>query len=290
MVMKLSRRSFLAGAGGALAATPLLRRSCALAADSGLRLGACDWSLRVSGPEALAVAKEIGLDGVEVSAGSAADVLHLAKPEVQAAYQTAVQETGMLVPSVAMGLLNEHPFATDPRGPAWLEQTLGAAEALEAQVILLAFFGKGDLREGTTLKAGDIDVVVERIRAAAPLAEKAGVILGLENTLSARDNLAILERIQSEAVLVYYDICNSTNNGYDVPDEIRMLGDRICQIHLKENGVLLGEGKVDMLGVQQAVEAIGYKGWLVLETPIIDDDMKGSFIRNAEYTRVLFKM
>ena len=68
-----------------------------------------------------------------------------------------------------------------------------------------------------------------------------------------------------------------------------MLGDRICQIHLKENKCFLGDGKVDMAGVQKSVEAIGYNGWLVLETPILNDDMKDSFAKNAEYARALFK-
>lgn len=287
--MILSRRSFLAGTATAFAAGSVLQSS-ALAAAGALRLGACDWSMGVGGANALAVAKEIGLDGVEVSAGGGEDVLPISKPELQAAYKTAEQESGIKVASVAMGFLNEYPLATDPRGPAWLEQTIAAAAALNAHVILVAFFGDGDLRDNGNLKSADVDIVVERIKAAAPLAEKAGVILGLENTLSATDNLAILDRIQSDAVRVYYDICNSTNNGYEVPPEIRALGDRICQIHLKENGCFLGDGKVDMAGVQKSIEAIGYEGWLVLETSIMKDDMKGSFARNAEYARSLFKI
>ncbi len=288
--MDTTRRSFLAGAAITLATAGTVSNTASLAsADNSLRLGACDWSLGIDGVNALAVAKEIGLDGVEVSAGGGEDALPISQPELVAAYKAAELETGVKVASVAMGFLNEYPLATDPRGPAWLEQTIAAAAALNAKVILVAFFGNGDLRNGAALKAADVDAVVERINAAAPLAEKAGVILGLENTLSAKDNLAILDRVQSDAVRVYYDICNSTNNGYDVPAEILMLGDRICQIHLKENKCFLGDGKVDMAGVQKSVEAIGYNGWLVLETPILNDDMKDSFAKNAEYARALFK-
>jgi hypothetical protein len=50
----------------------------------------------------------------------------------------------------------------------------------------------------------------------APAAEKAGVDLGLEDTISAEDNVRIMERAGSPAVRVYYDVGNSTNNGFDV--------------------------------------------------------------------------
>ena len=76
----------------------------------------------------------------------------------------------------------------------------------------------------------------DALRDLAPEAEKADVILGLENTISAEDNVRIMDRARSKNVLVYYDVGNSTNNGFDVVKEIRWLGkDRICQIHLKDN-------------------------------------------------------
>jgi len=48
-------------------------------------------------------------------------------------------------------------------------------------------------------------------------------------------------------VKIYYDVANSTQRGYDVPREIRWLGkqQQICEFHMKENGALLGHGKVD---------------------------------------------
>ncbi|MBI2433157.1 MAG: sugar phosphate isomerase/epimerase [Candidatus Hydrogenedentes bacterium] len=287
--MRRSRRCFLLSTASALGVSPLLfNQPLFAAAPAKLRLGACDWSLRVNGPEALATGKKLGLDGVEISPGPPADTLAIATPETQAAYKQAEQETGVKVSSIALGLLNDNPLATDPRAPAWLEQAIATAKALDAPVILVAFFGKGDLLEGTAIKAKEMDAAVERIKAAARLAEKAGVTLGLENYLSANDNLAMLDRIQSNAVRVYYDVCNSTNKGYNVPEELRMLKDLVCQIHLKDNKALLGQGDVDMPGVHDALEAIEYKGWLILETPILNNDMMGSFSKNALYSRNLF--
>ena len=47
-------------------------------------------------------------------------------------------------------------------------------------------------------------------------------------------NLAIIDRVGSLMVQVYNDVGNSTAYGYDVPGEIRTLGnDRICEMHIK---------------------------------------------------------
>ena len=288
--MAITRRQFLtrtsAGLVGAMAASNWVR---AQETAPKLRLSACDWSLRAPGPSGLEIAQRVGLDGLEVSAGNATDTLDIAKPEVRQQYKDYVAKAGVVVSSVAMGFLNNAPLAEDPRGPAWLEQTIEATRDLGAKVILLAFFGKGDLRGKGELKTDAVDVVVERLKEAAPKAEKAGVILGIENTLSDKDNVAILDRVNSSAVQVYYDTGNSTYNGYDVPAEIREIGkERICQFHFKDGGHYLGKGKVDMVAVAEAISAVGYQGWLVLETSIPSKDRDADFKKNAQYVRKLF--
>jgi len=286
--MAISRRAFLADSlAGAAVYAGLSAHALGQDAATKLRLSACDWSLSAPGPEGLATAKAVGLDGIEVSAGKPADTLDIARPDYRQKYKDAMAETGLVVSSVAMGFLNNAPLASDPRGPAWLEQTIEAAGDLEAKVILLAFFGKGDLRDKLKLKKDDVDVVVERLKEAAPRAEKAGVILGLENTLSAKQNAAILDRVQSNAVKIYYDVGNSTYNLYSVPEEIRWLADRICQFHFKDGAYYLGEGKVKMEPVAEAIHDIGYGGWLVLETSVPSKDRDADFTKNAAYVRKL---
>lgn len=290
---KFIRTSALGAAGFCLASS--------LRAETGLKIkiGACDWSFQEScNPDGFDAAKALGMDGLEVSStDEAKDVLKIADPEFQALYKTAMDRTGLAIPSIALGLMNSYPLASDDRGPAWLEQTIAAAAALNAKVILIAFFSDGDLLEkkglfglgGSTLKEKELDVVVERLKVAAPKAAEAGVILGLENTLSAKQNLAFLERVQNDAVRVYYDVGNSTYNGYDVPSEIRDLNDRICQIHFKDGANNLGAGQVDMDAVAKAMTDIHYEGWVVLETAIRDQNRDASFRKNIEFVKTMFK-
>jgi sugar phosphate isomerase/epimerase len=290
--MGTSRREFMARTGVGLALAGLgLPRAVAVPLTPAIRLSACDWSLGAQGPEGLNSAAAVGLDGLEISAAAdnnkPGDSLAIADPERRKAYKENREATGVAISSVAMGLLNRFPMVSDPRASAWVEQTIDGTKDLGAKVILLAFFGKGDLRFGSgKLREKNADTLVSQLKELAPKAERAGIVIGLENTLSAEQNLHILDKVKSDAIRVYYDIGNSTHNGYDVPTEIRLLKDRICQIHFKDNKGYLGEGEVDMKPVAQAMEAINYKGWVVLETKVIGE-READFKRNAAFTREL---
>jgi len=247
------------------------------------RLGACDWSIdKMGDPAALDVAKQIGLDGVMVSLGTVADDLHLRQPQVQQQYKDAANKTGLAVSSLAIGELNNIPYKSDPRTVQWVSDSIDVCKAFGVRVVLLAFFGNDDLKGD---KAG-VDEVVRRLKAVAPKAEKAGVVLGIESWLSADEHLEILERVGSKSVKVYYDVCNSNDRGYDIYREIRQLGKRICEFHAKENGALLGQGKVDFHKVRAALDDIGYRGWLQIEGAVPPGQpMLESYQANCKFMR-----
>jgi L-ribulose-5-phosphate 3-epimerase len=277
----IKRRTFLKGAALHLAGAGMVSPITLHAAAAGrIRIGSC----RVN----LEQAKQAGLDGVEIEVGNAAESLRVADPAVRQQYKEQMAQTGLKISSFMMGLLNSNPLATDARAPAWLEQSIDAAKDLGAGVILVAFFGKGNLLQDGQLKQAEVDVVVERLKAAAPRARKAGVILAIENTLSAKQNAEILERIGHDSVRVYYDVGNSTRNGYDVPSEIRFLKDRIACIHFKDGSSYLGEGQIKFEPIAAAIKAIGYQGWIVMETSNPSKDPVADAKSNAAYIRKLF--
>jgi sugar phosphate isomerase/epimerase len=267
----IDRRTFLRrAAAGPLAAGLAIGLPAAarlVAAEPRARItgyAACSWTLRDSSPGVFAVARKIGLDGVQADMGSP-DSFHIDTAEKRAAYKKAAKESGVRVASVALGCLNNFPLATDARAPGWVAAGIEAAADFGVSVLLLAFFGKGELKtKEARERVGDI------LRELGPLAEKHKVRLGLENTLSARETLAIIERSKSPAVAVYYDSGNSRYWGHDAPGEIRALKERICEFHFKDGiksygDTRLGEGKVDFPAVARAIHAIGYRGWITLE-------------------------
>jgi L-ribulose-5-phosphate 3-epimerase len=124
------------------------------------------------------------------------------------------------------------------------------------------------------------------VRRLANMANQAGVILGIESWLSAEQHLEILDRVGSKAVQVYYDVCNSTDRGYDIYQEIRKLGKRICEFHAKENGSLLGQGKVDFHKVRAALDDIDYRGWVQIEGAVPPGKpMLESYQANCKFMR-----
>lgn len=251
------------------------------------KLSICDWSLgKQSQTEALAYAKKIGLDGVQISLGTVENNMHLRQKEIQAQYKQSAMKNSIAVSSLAIGELNSIPYKSAPETEQWVSDSIDVAQSMGCKVILLAFFGNGDLK-------GDeqgIKEVIRRLKKVAPKAEKAGIVLGIESWLSADEHLRIINAVGSKNVRVYYDVANATEMGYDIIDEMRRLGkEYICEVHLKENGFLLGKGKVDFVGVQKVLDEIGYDGWIVMEGAVPEGaDLLEAYLTNAAYVRSVF--
>jgi sugar phosphate isomerase/epimerase len=272
-----------AAAAGILAISPALAPLFADENKRRFKIGACEWSLRKSDPSSFDVAKQIGLDGVQVHMGSVGNNMHLREPTVQRAYLDASQKTGVAISSLALAELNNVPLKSDPRAEQWLADSVAVMQALKVKIVLVAAFSKGDLVGD---KAG-IDHTVEVLKRLAPAAEKAGVIFGLENYLSAGENLDILRRVGSPAVQVYYDVGNSTDKGYDIYKEIRTLKGRVCEFHAKDAGYMLGHGRIDFQKVREAVDDISFSGWIQIEAAA-PHDLIGDYQQDLKFLKSIF--
>jgi sugar phosphate isomerase/epimerase len=232
----------------------------------------------------LEFAKQLGLDGVQVDFGSPEDHLPLREPELQKKFLEAAKQYGMEIGSLAMGALNDVPYKNDSRAEEWVSEAVDVCSAMGLKVILLAFFGEGDLRDD---KVGT-DIAIERLKNVAPKAEKAGVVLGIESWLDAKQHMDILERVGSPAVKVYYDVGNSHHVGYDIYEEIRFLGNNICEFHAKDYDDLYGKGTIDFPKVRKAMDDIGYRGWLQIEGVKMPLGLEESVRYDAQYLREIF--
>jgi sugar phosphate isomerase/epimerase len=252
------------------------------------QIGACDWSIgRAAKPEALELASQIGLDGVQVSFGKPGDPFDLRLEKNRESYRRAARTHGIEIASLAMGVLNQVPYASVPQTEAWVQECVEVLPKLGVKVVLLAFFGDGDIQGKPELQAE----VIRRLKRVAPSAKKAGVILGIESWLNADEHLRILDAVGSPAVQVYYDVANMHKQGYDIYREIGQLGrERICEIHCKENGSLLGQGPIDFPKVKEAIDDIGYRGWLIIESAVGQGmSVVDSYRHNQKYLRTIFR-
>ncbi len=282
--MNQTRRNFLQTSVAGLASVAVGHQSLAAYAAAKsvrFRLGVTDWNLRQTVKlESVALSKKLGFDGVQISIGRK---MELSDKALQQSFLAESKRVGQPLASLCLDILHVNGLKSDPLGQRWTAEAIPIAKAMGIKVILLPFFGKWALQT-----QAEMDYTGDALKEIAPAAEKAGVILGLEDTISARDNVRIMERSKSSAVLTYYDVGNSTQNGFDIIEEIRWLGNkRICEVHLKDNPSYMGQGKINFKAVVEALADIGFDKWAHLETVApsgsIDDDMK----KNLGYIRGL---
>jgi L-ribulose-5-phosphate 3-epimerase len=279
LVFKITRRKFI---GSAVAAGVCAR--LALAREQMLRIGVTDWNLNLgANPEAVPLAAKLGFEGVQISFGRKLvdDKMPADDPEVIARYLSLSQQYKIPIDGTCVDRLHDNGLKSDPLARKWVLDSIRLTKALDTRVLLLPFFSRWALQT-----KAEMDYVGDALRDLAPEATKAGVILGLENTISAEDNVRIMERSRSASVMVYYDVGNSTEAGFDPAKEIRWLGkDRICQFHLKDNPHYLGDGSIQFAPIMRAIRDIQFSGYANLETDVPPKQLDADMRKNLAYIR-----
>ena len=278
---KISRRTLLqsaafAGIGG---------RFAVAAAARNVSIGVTDWNLKLgANPDALPLAARIGFEGVQISFGRRIvdNKMPVDDPAIVSRYLSLSAEHKIPINGTCVDKLHDNGLKSDQLAIKWVLDSIRLTSALKSRVLLLPFFGKWAIQN-----QAEGNAVGDALREIAPEAEKAGVILAIEDTISAENNVRIMDRAKSTNVSVYYDTGNSTQAGFDVVKEIRWLGkDRICQFHLKDNPHYLGDGNISFPRVMEAIRDIGFTGAADLET----DTQAGSTVeadmrKNLAYIR-----
>lgn len=253
------------------------------------KIGACDWSIgKSSDIGAFELAKQIGLDGLMVNMGSLDNNLHLRDQQVQKDYLSASRETGVAIASLAIGELNNYPYKSDPQTEQWVWDSIDVAKNLGVEVVLLAFFHKNDLRNDEK----GIKEVISRLKKVTPKAEKMGITLGIESYLDAAGHLHIIDQVGSKNVKAYMDFRNTADAGHDPIKEMKILGkQQVCELHMKENGALLGKGDLPWQKIRDLMYDMEYygDGWMQIEGSIPEGgDTINSYKHNAAFLRQLF--
>ena len=244
---------------------------------------------------AFQLAKDIGADGVEVDMGGLGEREtfdnQLTNAATRQQFLDKTRELGLEIPSLAMTGFFAQSFAERPTVPRMIQDCVDTMQAMNVKVAFLPLGVKGDLTQHPELRPA----IVERLKLAGKIAEKAGVIIGVETSLSAADDVKLLNDVGSPAIKIYFNFANAIKHGRDVPTELRVLGkDRICQIHAtNEDGVWLeNDLKIDLVKVRETLDEMDWRGWLVIERSRDAKDprnVKKNFSANAAYLKRLFQ-
>lgn len=233
---------------------------------------------------AFELARRAGAEGVEVACENPQQLVSLLGEDGPKRVNGLRKQFKLDAPSISLCVLKqgESLFGAPEvaaQAAQVIEKGLAAAGKIEAKVVLVPFFGKATIETEEELQR-----VVDALQDLCEQAETAGLTLGIESTLNVDQQLHMLGGLGAySSVKVYYDTGDTLARKSDPATWLRELGrDRVCQIHLKdvrlgEEGnppdwnVALGEGHVDFAAIASALGAMGYDGWVVLETPATDD-------------------
>jgi L-ribulose-5-phosphate 3-epimerase len=259
-----------------------------------VRVGMTDWNLGQRGDiSKIALAREIGLDGIQVSVQYPTDgtTPTLRDSKTQEAFRRAALDNGIQICSLAIGNPGKSrlPMHTNAAFGILLVEAVEIAHNLGTNNILLPILGDSHIDMSNQWQ---VETFVAMMKEVARYAEKYGVVVGLEDWISAEDNIKILDAVGSDYVAVYYDAHNIVPRVKDIYAEPKMLGKRINQIHVKNANMLLSTpgGRMDWPRMAQEFYDIGYRGWYVLETGSPTKDIIADTRANIEYVKKTFKI
>jgi len=236
--------------------------------------------------EKLRLAREAGFDGFEIDLSDDGPLTFGSSPKEIMAVRTLAEQNGVQLSGLATGLYwGANPASAAPavrfRAEAILKKQIEIAHALGLDAILVVPATVGaDFIPNCEIVSYDLawQRATDFIRAALPLAEKAGVRICVENVwnkflLSPLEMRQFVAQFDSEWVGAYFDVGNALATGY--PEHwIHILGQQIRRVHLKDYRRAVGsvDGFVEILSgdvnwpfVMGALRAIGYNGWLTAE-------------------------
>lgn len=233
-------------------------------------------------------AKELGFEGVQISrlykSGG-----KFASPEEIAAYKAKMVATGLKTPSIVVAAM---PLIDNPDAPRYMQTAIDAAAELGAKNILVSCFGKDKLSDDNLkLVEAKFAPFVAALKLIMPYAEKKGVNICLEDTLTAAENNRVIDAVGSPNLKVYFDIFNIVYYGHDEISNIEGLKGRIGEVHLKDEAHKFGVSKTkpkDFNACLDALRRIGFDGWYCFEVHNFDykkDDIDSTMKFNLDYTR-----
>lgn len=302
---KIQRRKFLAQVGLTMAGTLLLPRI--LRAESSMAeifaTGTSKYKVAVvdlmilkrQKLSAIALAKEIGADGLEIDMGGLGnrDTFDnkLADPAIRQQFLEQARALNIEICSLAMTGFYAQSLATRPTYKRMIQDCIDTAVAMNVKVAFLPLGVQGDLVKNPELRPA----IVERLKDAGKIAKKAGVVIGIETALDATQEVRLLKDIGSKNVKSYFNFSNALKNNRDLSAELRILGKKnICQIHCTDDdGVWLQNNpRIDMKKVKATLDDMGWSGWLVIERSRDANDprnVKRNFSANTAYVKSVFQ-
>ncbi len=244
---------------------------------------------------AIPLTSQLKADGVEVDMGGLGTRPtfnnQLLIDSIRNQFLQTAKENNVEIFSLAMTGYYAQSFCGREEYRRSIEDCINTMKLMNVKTAFLPLGVQCDLRKKPEVR----DSVIARLKVAGKMAEQAGVVIGIETALPAKEEVQLLKEINSPAIKIYFNFSNPLKEGRDLISELKILGkDRICMIHAtnKDSVWLQNDPQIDMYKVKKCLDEMGYSGWLVIERSRDAkkaSDTKYNYGANAAYLKKVFQ-
>jgi alpha-L-rhamnosidase len=260
------------------------------------KVSVCDWMmLKRQKIGAIELAREIGYDGLEIDLGGLGQRLafdnKLLDKKTRETFIAECNRLGIEFSSMAMSAFYGQSFAKRENYEQLIDECIATMQAMGIKVAFLPMGNQSDIVKEPQLYT----LVLERLKVVAKKAEAAGIVIGIETTLTAKEEAKLLDKIQSPAIKSYVNFSSILKRKGDIIKELKTLGkDRIIQIHVSNTDGFWIENDpaLNMQAVKKTLDDMGWSGWLVVERSRDVNDVhnvKKNYGANAKYVKTVFQ-
>ena len=235
--------------------------------------------------EIFEISQEAGFEGIELMVKEKGELSIGSREETWEKVRNLSKKNNLEVMSLVSLLQWEYPLTSPHREvrDKSLDITKRMIEmapylGVEKVLIIPGMVSRGLKGEMISSYETTLNTLKEILKKLLPLAEKKGVTLCLENVwnkflLSPLEFRELIDEFSHPLLKVYFDVGNVLLYGFP-EDWIRILGERIALVHVKDYRLDIGtsrgfvpllQGDVNWREVVKALKEIGYEGYLIAE-------------------------
>ena len=260
------------------------------------KVSVCDWMmLKRQKVGAMELAKELGADGLEIDMGGLGKRVSFdnkfTEKHFQELFISECNRLGIQFSSVATSAFYGQSFAKRDNYEQLIDECIATMQALGVKVAFLPMGNQSDLVKEPEL----YPVILERLKVVAKKAESAGVVIGIETTLTAKEEAKLIDKIGSPAIKSYVNFSSILKRKGNIINDLKTLGkDRIVQIHASNTDGfwLQNDPAIDMSEIKKTLDQMGWSGWLVVERSRDVNDVhnvKKNYGANVNYLKSVFQ-